>query len=278
MPNFIAYLANCLIMRNKFSSDGSSSLTLNLDNKAIILVQTPQITSSTSSLHDFHGKSVHSTKILIHDVEENEVENIKTLIYSLCNVLSFITCSQVRFYGHEFPKHYSFWAIGGKTNIYHPVIEIRDGNLVREFIQSVWLKFIEFEKIRRLDMVFDYIHNANYPGSTIESKLVFSFVTLESLKHSFAEIKGYPFIGGYFRKSDKKKAFSFIELLEQMFLEVGVIFNDKGDIKNLRDELIHSGISTKDFNYNYKVFKIAQNLIREYLIRLLGWSKFYLRF
>ena len=58
-----------------------------------------------------------------------------------------------------------------------------------------------------------------------------------------------------------------------MFSEIGIGFNDSDSIKNLRDEIIHSGISQYDFTYNYNIFKIVQNLIRSYLAKLIGYNK-----
>lgn len=278
MPVFIAHIANCLIIGSKFEKDGASTIQIKLHNKEIDIIQKPEIAKSISSLSDYHGRLVFTTKIQIHNVKEDEIESTRSLVYSICFILSFITCSQVVFYSQEYPKHSSSWSISGKTNIYHPVIDIRNGQIVKQFIQSVWDNFIAYEKARRLDMIFDYIHSANYPGSTIESKLVFSFITLESLKYTFANSKGYPFIKGYYRKADLKKPYGFIELLEQMFSETGIVFNNKANIKDLRDEIIHSGLSRHDFNYNYKIFIDAQNLIREYLIKLLGYSNYFNKF
>jgi hypothetical protein len=278
LSTFIAHITNCLIIGNKLEEDGSSSIHLKLDNKEIKIIQKPEIASSISLMNDFQGRLVFTTKMLINNVENDEIESMRSLVHSVCYILSFLTCSQVVFYRQEFPKHPSVGAIVGKTNIYNSVIDIKNGKSVIDFIQSVWQKFIAYEKTRRLDMIIDYIHNANYPGSTVESKLVFSFVTLESLKYTFAESRKYPIIKGYFRKSDLKTPFSFIELLEQMFLEVGMVFNNKANIKDLRDEIIHSGLSRNDFNYNYKIFIHAQNLIREYLIKLLGYSNSFNKF
>ena len=272
MANFIAHIANCLIHGDKFERDGSSILDLVLNGNQISIIQRPEISTYITARDSFHGKLINTTKIIVFNVEENNLENIRLMIYSLCHLLSFLTCSQVRFHSQEYPRHSSSSAIVGKTNIYHPVIDIKDGNIIRDFIQSVWGKFITIEKIRNLDMIFDYIHNANYPDPTIESKLVFSFVTLESLKHSFATVKGYPFIKNYFRKTNNE-AFNFTELLEQMFNEVGMVFSNKKMVKDLRNEIIHSGVSQFDFNYNFKIFVETQNLIREYLIKLLGYSK-----
>src|SRR5690606_16607493 len=122
----------------------------------------------------------------------------------------------VVFHSQVYPKSSSSWAIVGKTSIYHNVFDFGNGEVIADFIHTVWHSFISIEKEKRLDMIFDYIHHALYPGSTIESKLVFSFITLESLKFSFAKTKGYPFERNYFRKLNGK-AFSFNELLEQMF-------------------------------------------------------------
>lgn len=272
MADFFAHIANCLIGGTQFERDGSHTLRLDIQNKQIEVIQRPELFQNINLRDSFHGKQVKTTKVIVFNVGEDELENVRSMIYSLCNILSFITCSQVVFYGQEYPKNTSFWAVIGKTNIYRNIIEIKDGRIVQEFIQTVWENFTSVKKVRKLDMIFDYIHNANYPGSTVESKLIFSFVTLESLKHTYAKSKGIPFKNKHFRKPNNK-SYSFIELLECMFQEVGITFRNKKNIKNLRDEIIHSGISQFDFNYNYNVFNDIQNLIRQYLIKLLGYQK-----
>lgn len=278
MAVFVAHIANLLMIGNKFEKDGSSYIELKLGDKQLIVIQDPQITIDYKNLASFHGRFVNTTKVIVLDVETNELDDVRDLIYSLCCLFSFIACSQVVFHSQEYPKSTSSWAIVGKTNIYHNVFDIGIGEVVAEFIQTVWDRFIAIKNERRLDIIFDYLHNASYPGSTIESKLVFSFVTLESLKCTYAESKGYPFIKGKYRKSDLKTPYKFIELLEEMFDDIGVVFNNKERIERLRNEIIHSGLSRHDFNYNFEIFVYTQNLIREYLIKLLGYTGYYNKF
>lgn len=195
MPDFNAHIANCLICGDIFEKDGSTKLSLFLEEKDIELIQKPGILRTNKLRDNFHGRLFPSTTLIVKDVTEVELPDVLDLIKSLCFLLSFITCSQVVFYGQKYPKHTSFWAIVGKTNIYGNLIDIRDGEIVKDFIITAWKKYRQVQKERRLDMIFDYLHNANYPGDTVESKLIFSFITLESLKYTFAlNKKIYPLI------------------------------------------------------------------------------------
>jgi len=297
LADFTAHIANLLMIGNKFEIDGTSYIELKLGERQIKIIQNPNIATIYKNLSSCHGRLVSTTKVIVTDVETDEIEDVRNMIFSLCCLLSFITCSQVVFHSQEYPKSSSSWAIVGKTSIYHNVLDIGNGEVVADFIQTVWDRFISIEKDRRLDMIFDYIHHALYPGSTVESKLVFTFVTLESLKYTFALSKGYPFIDGFFRKLNQKKnnlptpinwllkrifkesKVGFNKLLLQMFKEEKITIT-KAEMKkiiSLRNEIIHSGISQSNFNFNFKVFIETQNLIREYLIKLLGYSDFYKR-
>ena len=276
MADFTAHIANLLMIGHKFKKDGSSYIELKLGKRQINVIQNPEIATIYKNLRSGHGRLVNTTKVIVTDVETNELEDVRNLIYSLCCLLSFITCSQVVFHSQEYPKSTSSWAITGKTSIYHNVLDIGNGEAVADFIQTVWNRFISIEKDRRLDMIFDYIHHALYPGPTVESKLVFTFVTLESLKYTFALNKGYPFIDGYFKKPNNKN-YSFSYLVTEMLKEADIKKHDIQSIKGLRDEIIHSGLSKFDFHYNFTLFTTTQNLIRDYLIKLLGYSNFYKR-
>ncbi len=272
MPDFIAHIANCLIVGDVFEKDGFTKLSLFLEKKNIELIQKPEILRTSKRLENFHGKLFFSTTLIVKDVTEDELPYVQDLIYSLCFLLSFISCSQVVFYAQKYPKHSSLWAIVGKADIYHNLIDIRDGAIVKDFIITVWKKYRQVQKERRLDMIFDYLHNANYSDDTVESKLVFSFITLESLKYTFALNKKISFDKGFFRKSNDK-AYGFIELLDKMFSEVEIKFTNKKTINSLRNEIIHSGLSQQDSSHNFKIYKEVQNLIRSYLCKLIGYNK-----
>lgn len=281
MADFIAYVANCLI----WGEHELKCLSLSLENKNITILQNPFIINENKLRDKFHGYFVKSTIIKVADVELNEVDEVKKIIRSLCNLLSFITCSEVVFYGQKYPRHTSYWNGVGKTNIYHPLVEIKDGKLVREFIETTWNKFRQIEQSRELWHIFDYIHHAIYPGPKVESKLVFSFITLESLKYTYAINKPIPsdkrgFLKPnkrklWFFRSNKKKYYRFEELLDLMLKEVGIINTKLKSLVKLRNEIIHSGLSKNDFSTNFRLYKETQNLIREYLIKLLGYNGYY---
>ena len=281
MADFIAYVANCLI----WGEHELKSLSLSLENKNITILQNPFIINENNLRDKFHGSFVKSTIIKVADVELNEVDEVKKIILSLCNLLSFITCSEVVFYGQEYPKHTSYHPGIGKTNIYHPLVEIKDGKLVREFIETTWNKFRQIEQSRELWHIFDYIHHAISPGPKIESKLIFSFIILESLKYTYANSRNIPSDKRGFLKpkkrnllsliSNKKKYYRFEELLKLMPKEVGIIKTNRKLLVKMRNEVIHSGILINDYSTNFSMYREVQNLIRDYLVKLLGYNGYY---
>ena len=108
---------------------------------------------------------------------------------------------------------------------------------------------------------------------------------MESLKYTYAVNKPIPsdkrgFLKPnkrklWFFKSNKKKYYRFKELLDLMLKEVGITNTKLKSLVKLRNEIIHSGLSKNDFSTNFRLYKETQNLIREYLIKLLGYNGYY---
>jgi len=105
----------------------------------------------------------------------------------------------------------------------------------------------------------------------LELKLATMFILLENLKSSFAKEQGYAFRKGYYRKSSGD-VWSFEALLSEMFGRVGMSSLDLSAIVDLRNEIIHSGISQTSFEHQFDIYENCQDLIREYLLRLLGYT------
>lgn len=100
------------------------------------------------------------------------------------------------------------------------------------------------------------------------------FVLLENLKHTFAIERGYPFTRGHFRDASGRTK-SFEKLLKEMFNVVGM-YPDLTKIIKLRNETIHSGMSTLNMNEKEEIYINSHNLFREYFLRLLNYKGEYL--
>jgi hypothetical protein len=153
-----------------------------------------------------------------------------------------------------------------------PVIDIRSGQALRIFLEQAWPVYHAIEKKRQLNIVFDYFVLSQLSRQPIELQLVVTFVLLENLKSTYARERGIPFKKGKFRKPDEhQKEYPFQALLEAMLLEVEMS-PDLSKIVTLRNEIIHSGITQLDTNERIKIWGFAQDIVREYLLRLLGYK------
>ena len=103
---------------------------------------------------------------------------------------------------------------------------------------------------------------------------------LESLKSTFARVENIPFVKGHFRKLSNppkpnprnEPTISFQEMLELMLGKVGIQNAPLAQIVNLRNDIIHNGITQQTDPTNRKIFEISQDLLREYLLRLLNYQ------
>jgi hypothetical protein len=107
-----------------------------------------------------------------------------------------------------------------------------------------------------------------------EVKLLIMFILLENLKYTFASQVGYLFFKGFYRDVTGGKI-RFEQLLKKMFTAAGM--NPTLDpIINLRNEIIHSGMSLLPFQQKYNIYVSCHNIFREYFLRLVGYNGEYL--
>ena len=74
-----------------------------------------------------------------------------------------------------------------------------------------------------------------------------------------------------YRKASGKK-WSFKALLLDMFKQVNMPSPDLSAIVDLRNDIIHSGISQTSGDHQQDIYDNCQDLVREYLLRLLGYT------
>ena len=277
MTDFVGHISNCLINGDSFSDINGikikNTINLFLANKSISIIQSPDLIIDKINMAEYQNKFVQSTKILIKNVNDVEIDSCHSLIIKLTSLLSFILNSQVIYYGYEYSEEKRFWAALGYTNIFYNVLENNRGDEIKDFITSTWEQFEYNYERRKLPLIFDYIFQA-FSVNTIETKLVFSYVTLESLKYTFAKEKSFKFSNGCFRDQNSKRL-SFNDLIKMMLNEVDINFDVK-EIIELRNDIIHSGYTEKTFDHNFKIFIYCQHIIRNYLIKLLGYKGYYI--
>jgi len=139
------------------------------------------------------------------------------------------------------------------------------------FLEQTWSTFHALKASRQLDIVFDYFVLSQLNRQPIELQLLISFVLLENLKSTFAQEQGYPFEDGKFKSRPGGNELPFKELLKRMLEAVGMM-PDLSKIIRLRNEIVHSGITQLPAQERAEIWRFTQDVIREYLVRLLNYQ------
>lgn len=286
MADLHAQIGNFLGCGQELTQYGDRSvrdtLVVNCGGLQIRLVQREEI--ALGKVSDFAGGFVESTTAEIAGVEPDGVDHALKVLDRICWLLSFASQSRVVRYSYEYPagsKRGKARSVIGFANYFRPVIDMRDEKETIHFVESCYDSYVQLERKRKLDVVFDYLVQAERRPQPTEIKLLISFIVLENLKGTFARSSGIPYKKGFFRKLPKpargSDQYSFEELLSLMFKEVRMKKGLKRVIK-LRNEMIHSGISIKSHQWQWKKYEHLQYLIREYILRLLNYRGDYLTF
>lgn len=282
MPKLTAYIANCLMGGAEITHrpDGSwirDVVRFKCDRWEFCFRQHADIAhGKTESLR---GTLSKTTTVEIDDVRHSDKEQVLTTLDAICWLLSFATQSQVLCYGYEFPEGTTtaqFKSAAGIANAFRPPFDLRDPNSIRAFVEQAYPAYRKLNKTRKLPVVFDYLDQVEHPNQPIEIQLLLLFITLENLKDTYARTAGIPYIKGYYRKPPKTSGktgekFGFEELLHEMLLSVGMRRGLK-QVVTLRNEIIHSGLSRKSHARQWTMCERIQDLVREYIFRLLDYQ------
>jgi hypothetical protein len=286
-PLFEAYAANCLLIGEQALHLGDGGWTrglirLSLSGCDLELRQEPWVITGTP-WSDVRGIWRHTTTFRINNVSEQERDSAVDRVRALSELLSFITASEVAFFGWKHPVGPTTahrWTSSGFTNYFIPVLDTHNGELVRSFLETAWPHFSRERARRKLGEVFHYLALGERGDTPLELQLAIQFVVLEQLKHSFAISNGYVFIAPFFHvpgtvKPSKASGRGFQALLQAMFGSLGMT-PDLGDIVDLRNEILHSGLSARPFSELVAMKGNVIAIVREYLLRLLQYNgRFY---
>jgi len=280
--DFIGYLANCLINGQEMVELRSnyrvrSLIRLKLAGYDLELYQSdsafPQHRSKVA------GQLFPSTKFIVHDISEKDIDVLKSVGYSLANLMSFGTDSQVRFYRWKLSpvSRGEEWFTMGVVGAHRPVVNVLLGDEVKHFIECCFPQFEKYREERFLPQVFEYYVLADCVDLPMEVKLANLFILLENLKHSFASMSGNFFFknGFFYRVTNKKKRASFREILEEMFQEQGME-PDLAKIVKLRNDIIHTGLCGLELEEMFELYASIKDIVAEYLLKLLGFEGQYL--
>jgi len=161
----------------------------------------------------------------------------------------------------------------GVADFFRPTLDICDGASIKSFVEQTFPNFVSLEESRKLNVVIDYLLQAERQNQPTECRLIFAFVLLENLKDTYAKKRGFLYHKGYFRKDKDKpngEKYSFMALLDLMFREVEMK-PELESVKSLRNEIIHSGLSHLPHNEQRAMYEKIHDILREYILRLLGF-------
>jgi hypothetical protein len=289
LPTLKAFLANCLIWGEEAThkSDGSWArdvISVSCNGWTFVFRQNSKIVGPPRQIDA--GQAYETSIVEIHNVDSASRENVLAVLDSICWLLTFATQSRVIRFGWEFPE-------GDVTSHYHtapgvvgrsrPLFELADAKAYREFVEMTYAAYGKLHSKRKLPVVFDYLLQTQLPLQTMEASLLLLFVALENLKDTYASGTGIPYSHGFYRKATpaghkgRPPHYSFKELLEKMFNEVGMAPDLKPMIE-LRNEIVHSGLSRTPYAEQRRLYDVGHDLIREYVLRLLEFRGTYFLF
>lgn len=281
MPDLHAYVANCLIGGELITHLGKKSfikdkVTFTCEGRNFVVTQSKDAIKKPVS--NFTGRFSMTTQIQVPNVARSAVPKVLASIDRICWLLSFACQSKVVCYGYDYPDeaHSVRKSVVGTTRFFRPVFEIRDGAVIRNFIDQTYPAYTKLEKSRSLNVAIDYMLQAERDALPTECRLIFAFVLLENLKHTYAVSERIPFVKGFFRKgpNPKDETISFKLMLTRMFKAVGMTPTLDG-IVSLRNAIVHSGVSDLTHQENLVRYAQIQDVVREYLLRLLGFKGSY---
>ena len=263
MSNLRAYVMNSKVQGESFSEE--------VDGK---VVRDTSVFTCEGQRFILQTKPEQLAEILVENVAPERVPATMEAIERICWLLAFATQSQVACYGHNYPDctphkvHNSIHRPGQNAD---PVIDPADSVAMRKFVDETYPQYKALESARSLKVVIDYMLQAARPGLPMECKLVFLSVLLENLKHTYGTHLQYAIKGGKFVDPVTKARLGFQDMMNLMFSAVGMAPGLQ-PLVDLRNEVLHTGVASLTHAQQKLQYDAATDLIREYLLRLLGFK------
>lgn len=287
MPKLTAYVANLLISGHEVTHISLDSwirniIRFNCDGREFLFRQ--NLDAISSKVRSPVGTLCETTVVEVENINPSDLAETLKTINAICWLLSFATQSRVVCYGHDYSDGETLGsrqAVIGEANHFRPVFDFNDSGLIKSFIEQTYPTYKQLVEKRKLYAVFEYLYQAERASQPTEIRLLLLFIILENLKDTYAKDNGIPYIKGAFRKPKQQrerigKAFSFKELLSKMLQSIQMRKNLQHMI-NLRNEIVHSGLSQKSHFEQIQMYEEVQDLLREYLLRLLNFrGKYFL--
>lgn len=262
MPSLRAYVINSKVQGESFSQE--------VDGK---VVRDTSVFTCDGQRFILQTKPKQLAEILVENVGPHQLTATMEAIERICWLLAFATQSQVACEGHSYPDgtpHQILNTIHRPGQNADAVIEPADGAAIRKFVDQAYPRFKALESARSLRVVIDYMLQAARPGLPMECKLVFLSVLLENLKHTYGTQQQYAFRSGKFVDPATNASLSFKVMMTRMFGAEGMAPSLK-PLVDLRNEVLHTGVASLTHAQQKLQYDAATDLIREYLLRLLGF-------
>ena len=247
------------------------------------IIRTPENFNLT--IAEAKGHFCYTTDIVFDNISPDQRERVDALVDEVTELLSFATMSQVVRFGDEYGTGSSRQAVKGLTLYFRPTLGATHGAEVKRFLELTWPAYHRLRRKRMLNVVVDYVVTTELPHLPVELEILMAFVTLECLKSTYAKQAGYKFIAPAWRKLStppkpnpkNEPTVGFEKLVCEMLKAVGMRKSLKRII-GLRNHIVHNGVSPRPLKSQIKAGFYTKEIIREYLLRLLGFKGQYSRF
>jgi hypothetical protein len=287
MSALLATVANCFMGGDEITKRGNRSARdiVNFRCGGYVFRFRQNAVALSPSFSDSCGDLVDTSEVLVEGVSPTSLATVRRILDSICWLLSLAGLSRVVSYRYEYPQGSGLGgdqSVVAQSSYFRPTIEIRDGAAVRTFVEQTYPKFRTLQRRRKLPVVIDYLVLAERVAQPMEVRLVLLFVALECLKTTYAKSHGMPFIAGRYHQPSSKpsklgRVCGFEDLLKLMLTEVGMRRGLRR-IVQLRNDIVHSGVSRRSYTQQLSTYERAHDVVREYLLRLLGYHGTYLTY
>jgi hypothetical protein len=242
------------------------------------LLRTPESFSTRPS--EMKGGFHYTHDLSVADVRPSDLKRVERIVEEITELLSFGTLSHVVKFSQQYPEATYRRSVRGVSLYFRPAFT--EGDEIRRLLELTWPLYRKLRRRRKLNVVIDYLVTAE-SGQPLEVQLLIASAVLECLKSTYAAVAGYKYIKPAWRKLSvppkvnpkKEPLLSFEELLREMLAKVH-IRRPLRRLIQLRNDIVHNGVTGRPYDSQYASYENSQELVREYMLRLLGYTgKFY---
>jgi hypothetical protein len=224
------------------------------------------------------GHFHHTHDLVVEDVAPHELRRVQRMVEEITELLSFGTLSHVAKFGYTYRGSTVRRSVRGVSLFFRPAFT--EGEEIRGLLEQAWSTYRRLRIRRKLHVVIDYLVTAE-TGQPLEVQLLIMSAVLECLKSTYAAATGYKYCKPAWRRISapsrvlrNEPKVGFEELLREM-LRVVRMRRSLRRLIQLRNDIVHTGISRRPYPSQFASYEAAQELVREYLLRLFGYRGSY---